>query len=98
MESVWDKPKVLSDWEGMSSGSSALNGLSNGHLLTTPSTLTATTPSTLCGAGAEEWSEHKDDNDKSFFYNSRTAESVWEKPQELVDREGRSWIIIVSVI
>lgn len=32
-----------------------------------------------------EWSEHKNPEGKSYFYNQRTQESVWEKPQILLD-------------
>ena len=28
-----------------------------------------------------EWSEHKNPEGKCYYYNSRTQESVWEKPQ-----------------
>lgn len=35
-----------------------------------------------------EWSEHKNAEGRSYFYNSRTMESTWDKPQTLVDWEG----------
>ncbi|ESO09267.1 hypothetical protein HELRODRAFT_156427 [Helobdella robusta] len=36
-----------------------------------------------------EWSEHKTPEGKQYYYNSRTAESVWEKPKVLLDYEGK---------
>ena len=35
-----------------------------------------------------EWSEHKNTDGRSYYYNSRTMESTWEKPQVLIDWEG----------
>ena len=32
-----------------------------------------------------EWSEHKNPEGKCYYFNSRTQESVWEKPQILLD-------------
>ena len=37
-----------------------------------------------------EWSEHKNTDGRSYYYNSRTMESTWEKPQVLTDWEGES--------
>jgi hypothetical protein len=39
-----------------------------------------------------EWSEHKNAEGRSYFYNSRTMESTWDKPQTLVDWEGNIYI------
>ena len=36
-----------------------------------------------------EWSEHKNAEGRSYFYNSRTMESTWDKPQTLVDWEAK---------
>lgn len=36
-----------------------------------------------------EWSEHKNGDGRSYFYNSRTMESTWDKPQALVDWEAK---------
>lgn len=36
----------------------------------------------------QEWSEHKNTDGRSYYYNSRTMESTWEKPQILTDWEG----------
>ncbi|GFO13671.1 transcription elongation regulator 1, partial [Plakobranchus ocellatus] len=36
-----------------------------------------------------EWSEHKNNDGKSYYHNSRTLESVWEKPQVLIDWEAK---------
>lgn len=38
---------------------------------------------------ASEWTEHKAPDNRSYFYNSKTQESVWEKPQALKDLEGK---------
>ena len=35
-----------------------------------------------------EWSEHKNTDGRSYYYNSRTMESTWDKPQVLTDWEG----------
>ena len=39
-------------------------------------------------AEVAEWSEHKNNDGKSYFYNARTQESTWDKPQVLVDWDG----------
>ncbi|BFY97387.1 hypothetical protein BsWGS_00433 [Bradybaena similaris] len=36
-----------------------------------------------------EWSEHKNSDGKSYYYNSRSQESVWDKPQVLKDWEAK---------
>ena len=36
-----------------------------------------------------EWSEHKTADGKSYYYNARTQQSVWEKPKVLEDWEGK---------
>ncbi|GFT76535.1 transcription elongation regulator 1 [Nephila pilipes] len=36
---------------------------------------------------AEEWAEYKATDGRSYYYNKITAESVWEKPQVLLDAE-----------
>jgi len=36
-----------------------------------------------------EWSEHTAPDGKKYYYNSKSGESVWEKPKELVDFEMR---------
>jgi hypothetical protein len=36
-----------------------------------------------------EWSEHKNTDGRSYYYNARTMESVWEKPQILIDWDGK---------
>ena len=35
-----------------------------------------------------EWSEYKNPEGRSYYYNARTAESTWEKPKPLADWEG----------
>lgn len=37
---------------------------------------------------ASHWSEHKAPDGRPYFYNSKTNESVWEKPQALKDFES----------
>ena len=34
-----------------------------------------------------EWSEFKTADGRPYYYNSRTMQSTWEKPKELVDME-----------
>lgn len=33
-----------------------------------------------------EWSEYKTADGKMYYYNNRTLESTWEKPQALVEK------------
>lgn len=40
-------------------------------------------------AQASHWTEHKAPDGRSYYYNSKTQESVWEKPQALKDLEGK---------
>lgn len=35
-----------------------------------------------------EWTEHHTCDGKTYYYNSRTKESVWDKPQALLDLKG----------
>jgi len=37
-----------------------------------------------------EWTEYHNTDGRSYYYNSRTMESVWDKPQALIDWQGRS--------
>ena len=39
-------------------------------------------------ASAAEWTEHKAPDNRSYYYNAKTQESVWEKPQAMKDLEG----------
>lgn len=39
-------------------------------------------------AQAANWTEHKAPDGRSYYYNSKTQESVWEKPQPLKDLEA----------
>ncbi|KAL3865336.1 hypothetical protein ACJMK2_006934 [Sinanodonta woodiana] len=36
-----------------------------------------------------EWSEHKNSDGRSYYYNTKTMESTWEKPQALIDWEAK---------
>lgn len=40
-------------------------------------------------AQAAHWTEHKAPDGRSYYYNSKTQESVWEKPQAMKDLEGK---------
>ena len=49
-------------------------------------------PGSLAGASLagslqlHEWSEYKTADGKTYYYNNRTLESTWEKPQDLRDK------------
>ncbi|XP_041371055.1 transcription elongation regulator 1-like [Gigantopelta aegis] len=36
-----------------------------------------------------EWTEHKNTDGRSYYYNSKTMESTWDKPRVLVDWEAK---------
>ncbi len=36
-----------------------------------------------------EWTEHKNVDGRMYYYNSRTLESVWEKPKVMAEWEGK---------
>jgi transcription elongation regulator 1 len=38
-------------------------------------------------SNAMVWTEHRAPDGRSYFYNSKAGESVWEKPQVLKDFE-----------
>ena len=40
-----------------------------------------------------EWSEHKNTDGRSYYYNARTMESTWEKPQVLTEWEGEKMTV-----
>ncbi|XP_056140413.1 transcription elongation regulator 1-like isoform X2 [Lampris incognitus] len=45
-------------------------------------------PGSLAGSlQLPEWSEYKTADGKTYYYNNRTLESTWEKPQALLDKE-----------
>ncbi|XP_029924126.1 transcription elongation regulator 1 isoform X1 [Myripristis murdjan] len=45
-------------------------------------------PASLAGSlQLPEWSEYKTADGKTYYYNNRTLESTWEKPQALLDKE-----------
>lgn len=37
---------------------------------------------------ASEWIEYKTPEGKSYYFNSKSQESVWEKPKPLLELEG----------
>uniref|UniRef100_A0A4W5NBV8 Transcription elongation regulator 1 n=1 Tax=Hucho hucho TaxID=62062 RepID=A0A4W5NBV8_9TELE len=42
----------------------------------------------LAGLQLPEWSEYKTADGKTYYYNNRTLESTWDKPQELREKEA----------
>ncbi|KAJ8317664.1 hypothetical protein KUTeg_005568 [Tegillarca granosa] len=40
-------------------------------------------------AEVAEWTEHKNSDGRSYFYNSKTMESTWDKPQVLAEWEAK---------
>ncbi|XP_019964893.2 transcription elongation regulator 1 isoform X1 [Paralichthys olivaceus] len=45
-------------------------------------------PASMAGSlHLPEWSEYKTADGKTYYYNNRTLESTWEKPQALVEKE-----------
>lgn len=40
-------------------------------------------------ARAAEWTEHKAPDGRSYYYNAKAGESVWEKPQALKNLESK---------
>lgn len=51
-----------------------------------PQVAIAASPASLAGAAVSEWTEYKTADGKTYYYNNRTLESTWEKPQELKDK------------
>ncbi|KAM4748189.1 transcription elongation regulator 1 isoform 1-T1 [Rhinophrynus dorsalis] len=53
-----------------------------------PQVAIAASPAALAGATIlSEWSEYKTADGKTYYYNNRTLESTWEKPQELKEKD-----------
>ncbi|NWT23449.1 TCRG1 regulator, partial [Cardinalis cardinalis] len=52
-----------------------------------PQVAIAASPASLAGATVSEWTEYKTADGKTYYYNNRTLESTWEKPQELKEKE-----------
>ncbi|NP_001084308.1 transcription elongation regulator 1 L homeolog [Xenopus laevis] len=53
-----------------------------------PQVALAASPATLAGATIlSEWSEYKTADGKTYYYNTRTLESTWDKPQELKEKD-----------
>ncbi|XP_038005830.1 transcription elongation regulator 1 isoform X1 [Motacilla alba alba] len=52
-----------------------------------PQVAIAASPASLAGAAVSEWTEYKTADGKTYYYNNRTLESTWEKPQELKEKE-----------
>lgn len=40
-------------------------------------------PPSILGMPPREWSEHRTADGKVYYYNSRTMQSVWERPKEM---------------
>uniref|UniRef100_A0A8C9VCA3 Transcription elongation regulator 1 n=1 Tax=Scleropages formosus TaxID=113540 RepID=A0A8C9VCA3_SCLFO len=52
-----------------------------------PQMAIAAAPATLTGTlSLTEWSEYKTADGKTYYYNNRTLESTWEKPEELKEK------------
>ncbi|XP_028668993.1 transcription elongation regulator 1-like isoform X2 [Erpetoichthys calabaricus] len=52
-----------------------------------PQVAIAASPAALAGGlPLPEWSEYKTADGKTYYYNNRTLESTWEKPQEFKDK------------
>lgn len=45
-------------------------------------------------ARGTEWTEHKAPDGRSYFYNAKLGESVWEKPQPLKDLESEYLTVV----
>jgi len=41
-----------------------------------------------------EWSEYRNTDGRFYYYNSRTMESVWHKPQALTDWQGEHTVAV----
>ncbi|XP_014108686.1 PREDICTED: transcription elongation regulator 1 isoform X5 [Pseudopodoces humilis] len=52
-----------------------------------PQVAIAASPASLGAAAVSEWTEYKTADGKTYYYNNRTLESTWEKPQELKEKE-----------
>ncbi|XP_041444658.1 transcription elongation regulator 1 isoform X1 [Xenopus laevis] len=53
-----------------------------------PQVALAASPATLARVTIlTEWSEYKTADGKTYYYNNRTLESTWDKPQELKEKE-----------
>lgn len=37
-----------------------------------------------------EWSEHKNADGRVYYYNAKTMESTWDKPQVLIEWDGKN--------
>ncbi|XP_069052075.1 transcription elongation regulator 1 isoform X4 [Lepisosteus oculatus] len=54
-----------------------------------PQVAIAAAPAALAGAlPLSEWSEYKTADGKTYYYNNRTLESTWDKPEELKEKEN----------
>uniref|UniRef100_A0A8C0U729 Transcription elongation regulator 1 n=1 Tax=Cyanistes caeruleus TaxID=156563 RepID=A0A8C0U729_CYACU len=51
-----------------------------------PQVAIAASPASLGAAAVSEWTEYKTADGKTYYYNNRTLESTWEKPQELKEK------------
>lgn len=52
----------------------------------------------MAAAAAAEWSEYKTPEGKSYYFSNITKQSVWEKPQALIDLEGMLAYLLLSFI
>lgn len=61
-----------------------------------PQVAIAASPASLGAAAVSEWTEYKTADGKTYYYNNRTLESTWEKPQELKDK-GTSGVFLLAL-
>jgi len=45
-----------------------------------------------------EWSEFKTPDGKAYYFNNRMKQSVWEKPEVLVNFDGKFYLLFSSYL
>ncbi len=71
-DSVWEKPQELIDFEASGAGGSTNEG-----------------EAPAAAAENHHWEKKVDESSGiTYYWNSKTDESVWEKPQEVIDAEA----------
>eukprot|EP00008_Paramoeba_atlantica_P001721 CAMPEP_0201501876 /NCGR_PEP_ID=MMETSP0151_2-20130828/83827_1 /ASSEMBLY_ACC=CAM_ASM_000257 /TAXON_ID=200890 /ORGANISM="Paramoeba atlantica, Strain 621/1 / CCAP 1560/9" /LENGTH=680 /DNA_ID=CAMNT_0047895425 /DNA_START=103 /DNA_END=2148 /DNA_ORIENTATION=+ len=56
---------------------------SSGGLLETPSSSSSSTPTSSSSASSSVWTEHATPEGRKYWFNTKTQESTWEKPEDL---------------
>lgn len=54
----------------------------------TPATAGAPEPEPDVQEQAAQWAEHRTPEGKSYYHNSRTQQTTWDRPQALVDLDS----------